>query len=80
MIVYGKHARSAIYRRYHSGAIAQILLEKLAEFHIGGRSRILVFLPAPNEHGSKKTLIANIGIEGISIVRSYLKSRADSTL
>lgn len=80
MIVYGKHARSAIYRRYHSGAITQILLEKLAEFHIGGRSRILVFLPAPNEHGSEKTLIANIGIEGISIVRSYLKSGADSTL
>jgi hypothetical protein len=45
---------------------------KLAEFRLGDRPKALVFLPAPNEHGSKKTLSSNIRSEGISIVRSYL--------
>jgi len=76
-IVYGEPAKRAVYRKYGSGMMKWLLPEKLAEFHIAAKPRILIFLPAPNERGSEKTLIANIGTEGISIVRSYLASRAD---
>jgi len=79
MIVYGEYARYAVCRRYDSGIVSWCLPNKLAEFRLGDRSKILVFLPAPNERGSEKTLIANIRSEGISIVRSYLKSQADDS-
>lgn len=80
LIVYGKPAKGAIDRRYGSQLITWHLPEKLAEFRVGNRSRMLVFLPAPNEHGPEKSLIANIGNNGISLLRSYLASRADSTV
>jgi hypothetical protein len=80
IVVYGEHAKYAVHGRYGPGITKQSWPEKLAEFRIGGRSRILVFLPAPNARNVPKTLIANIESEGISIVRSYLESKADSAV
>jgi hypothetical protein len=34
---------------------------------------LLVFLPHPNEHRSKKTLEANIGKDGLWAIRAHLK-------
>lgn len=80
IVVYGDHAKRAVHGRYGFGITRQSWPEQLAQFHIGGRSRVLVFLPAPNARKVPKTLIANIESEGISIVRSYLESRADSAV
>ena len=71
MIVYGDYARRIVCRQYGS-RISWRLPDKLAEFCLSDRQKALVFLPAPNERGSAKTLSANVGSKGISIIRSHL--------
>ncbi len=39
-----------------------------------GSNRMITFLPHPNERGSKKTLNANIGGEGVLFLRDHLRS------
>jgi hypothetical protein len=80
IIVCGEYARRAVCRQYESGITSWFLPNKLAELRLGDRSKILVFLPAPNERGSEKTLAANIRGDGISVVRSYLELPVDSEL
>ncbi len=71
LIVYGKRAESAIRRCF--GSSLQELPNNLSSIVIGGNLRILVFLPHPNKRGSKKTLQANIGDAGISLLREHLR-------
>ena len=72
LIVYGKHAEGAIRRRFRSAMIQQE--HGLSLVSIGGNPRMLAFLPHPNRPGPKKTLVANIGSDGLKLIRTHLMS------
>lgn len=72
LIIYGKHAKDAVRRRYASLMVPQPHGLSLAS--IGDIQRMLVFLPAPNERGSLKKLKANVGDEGLSMIRAHLET------
>lgn len=71
LIVYGKHAEEAIRRRFGSAMIPQE--HGLSLVSIGDNPRMLVFLPHPNRPGPKKTLEANIGDDGLKLIRAHMK-------
>jgi hypothetical protein len=72
LIIYGKHAKDAVRRRYGTLMVPQPHGLSLAS--IGDTQRMLVFLPAPNERGSLKKLKANVGDEGLSMIRAHLEA------
>ncbi len=72
LIVYGKCAEAAI--RDYRGSVIVPQEHGLSLVSIGGKLRILVFLPHPNNRGSQKTLIANIGDKGLSSIRAHISS------
>jgi hypothetical protein len=73
LIVYGKHAKETVLLHFGSSLVA--LPNGLSMVSVRDTPRMLVFLPAPNERGSLKTLKANVGDDGISLLRSHLNAR-----
>jgi hypothetical protein len=41
---------------------------------IGDRPRMQVFLPHPNERGSKKTVGAKVGAKGLTLIRAHMRA------
>jgi len=72
-VVYGKVARDAVRRQFGS-SISDLSIH-LSSLSIGGHSRIVAFLPAPNARGGEKSLRANIGDAGLSVIRRRLTQR-----
>lgn len=70
LIVYGVHARGAITNRFRSRMKSRG--HNLCELSLEEKSRIVAFLPHPNERGTEKTLIANVGEIGLGVVRSFI--------
>jgi hypothetical protein len=73
LIVYGVPAKNAIYDQFGSTILPRG--RNLGSLSIAGIDRILAFLPHPNERGSKKTLEANLGIDGLAVVRDYTERK-----
>jgi hypothetical protein len=71
IIVYGKRAENAI-RNYFSAKMGT-LPNNVWHLSIGRQSKMLVFLPHPNESGSRKALQENVGCAGLSQIRAHLK-------
>lgn len=73
LIVYGKQAEGVV--RRHFGSAMTALGHGLSLILIGDRPRMLVFLPHPNERGSKKTVESNVGTKGLTLIRAHVKGR-----
>ncbi|WP_263375720.1 uracil-DNA glycosylase family protein [Granulicella aggregans] len=73
LIVYGKQAEGVV--RRHFGPAMTALGHGLSLILIGDRPRMLVFLPHPNERGSKKTVESNVGTKGLTLIRAHVKGR-----
>ena len=69
-VVYGKVAKGEV-RRYFGSSLLR-LPNHLESLSVGGHSRIIAFLPAPNARGGEKSLRANIGDAGLSRIRRHL--------
>ena len=69
-IVYGRVAKDALCR--HFGSSLSDLPHHLGVCRIGDHSRIIAFLPAPNARGVEKSLRANVGDAGLSLIRKHL--------
>jgi len=73
LIVYGKHAKETVQLHFGSSLVAQT--NGLSMVSVRETTLMLAFLPAPNERGSLKTLKANVGDDGISLLRAHLNAR-----
>jgi hypothetical protein len=73
LIVYGKPAKDALHRRL--GHLMTPQPQGLSLASIGDSPRMLVFLPHPNERGSKKSLKDNVGDDGLSLIRAHLEAK-----
>jgi hypothetical protein len=79
IIVFGDHAKETVRNRYSSADVTWHISGRLGEFSIAKRTRLLVFLPAPNAYGPEKTLDAQIGREGLLYLRCYLKEQIETS-
>lgn len=75
IIVFGEHAKQTVRDRYSDAEIKWHIPGRVGEFTIANRTRILVFLPAPNAYGPEKTLDAQIGREGLLFLRCYFQEQ-----
>ena len=73
LIVFGKQAEGVV--RRHFGSAMTAFGHGLSLLLIGDRSRMLVFLPHPNERGSKKTVESNVGTTGLTLIRAHVQGR-----
>jgi hypothetical protein len=77
LVVFGEIAAGAIRRRFGSSMKGE---NGLCVASIEGMTRVVAFLPHPNERGSKKSIEGTIGASGLSLIRSHLKvARANKT-
>ena len=70
VIVYGARAKRVVNSRF--GSTMNPLRQNLSTLSLGRWSRIVAFLPHPNERGSEKTLAANIGDVGLELIHTHL--------
>jgi hypothetical protein len=69
-MVYGARAKGVVSSRFRLGMSP--LGHNLSSLSIGRSSRVVVFLPHPNERGSEKTIAANIGDAGLALVHRHM--------
>src|SRR5215472_4513041 len=73
LVVFGEIAADAM-RRCFGSSIREVNGLNIAS--IGDKTRVVAFLPHPNERGSKKSIEGNIGASGLSLIREHLKAKS----
>lgn len=73
LVVFGEIAADAMRRRFGSSIEG---VNGLCVASMEGKTRVVAFLPHPNERGSKKSIEGSIGTSGLSLIRSHLKGES----
>jgi hypothetical protein len=73
LVVHGKKAEAEV--RECLASVIEPQLEKQNLVKVDNREKLIAFLPHPNERGSNKSLIENMGSDGLEFIRAFVAAK-----